>query len=44
MPDIKTVLSEEIRRLAKKEIKLAVTPLAKTIVEQRKTISELKRI
>ena len=27
MPDIKTVLSEEIRRLAKKEVKLAVVPL-----------------
>lgn len=43
MPDIKAILSEEIRRLAKKEVKLAVTPLAKTIVEQRKTISELKK-
>ena len=43
MPDIKVLLTEEIRRLAKKEIKIAVTPLAKTIVEQRKTISELKK-
>ena len=43
MPDIKTVLSEEIRRLAKKEVKLAVVPLQKTIMEQRHTISELKK-
>ena len=43
MPDIKVLLSEEIRRLAKKEIKIAVTPLVKTITEQRKTISELKK-
>ena len=43
MPDIKTVLSEEIRRLAKKEIKLAVIPLQKLAAEQRRTISELKK-
>lgn len=43
MPDIKAILSEEIRRLAKKEIKIAVAPLVKTIVEQRKIISELKK-
>ena len=43
MPDIKALLSEEIRRLAKKEIKIAVTPLEKTIIEQRRTISELKK-
>ena len=43
MPDIKTVLSEEIRLLAKKEIKLAVVPLQKLAAEQRRTISELKK-
>ena len=43
MPDIKTVFCEEVRRLAKKEIKLAVMPLAKTIVEQRRIISDLKK-
>ena len=43
MPDIKVVLNEEIRRLAKKEIKLAVMPLLKTISEQRHAISELKK-
>ena len=43
MPDIKAVLNEEIRRLAKKEVKAAVLPLAKTIAEQRHIISELKK-
>ena len=43
MPDIKAVLSEEIRRLAKKEVKAAVLPLSQTIAEQRRVISELKK-
>ena len=43
MPEIKAVLNEEIRRLAKKEVKAAVLPLAKTIAEQRHIISELKK-
>ena len=43
MPDIKAVLNEEIRRLAKKEIKAAVLPLVKTIAEQRHAITELKK-
>ena len=43
MPDIKAVLSEEIRRLAKKEVKAAVLPLVQTIAEQRRIISELKK-
>lgn len=43
MPDIKTVFSEEVRRLAKKEVKAAVLPLAKTISEQRQIISDLKK-
>ena len=43
MPDIKIVFNEEIRRLAKKEIKAAVVPVLKTLAEQRKTISELKK-
>ena len=43
MPDIKAVLSEEIRRLAKKEVKAAVLPLNKIISEQRHAISELKK-
>ena len=43
MPDIKTVFSDEVRRLAKKEIKLAVAPLVKTVIEQRRMISDLKK-
>lgn len=43
MPDIKAVLNEEIRRLAKKEVKAAVLPLMKIIAEQRHAISELKK-
>lgn len=43
MPDIKAVLSEEIRRLARKEVKTAVLPLTKIIAEQRQVISELKK-
>ncbi len=43
MPDIKAVLSEEIRRLAKKEVKAAILPLTQTIAEQRRIISELKK-
>ncbi len=43
MPDIKIVLNEEIRRLAKKEIKIALAPLQKTIADQRQTISDLKK-
>ena len=42
MPDIKQVFSEEIRRLARKEIKQAVAPLAKVVLEQKHAIRELK--
>ena len=43
MPDVKAVLTEEIRRLAKKEIKAAIEPLQKTLADQKKLISELKK-
>lgn len=43
MPDIKSVLNDEIRRLAKKEIKVAVIPLLKTVQEQKRAIAELKK-
>ena len=43
MPDIKIVFNEEVRRLAKKEVKAATAPLFKVLAEQRKTISELKK-
>ena len=43
MPDIKQVLNDEIRRLARKELKAAVQPLIKQISEQRKIIAELRK-
>ena len=43
MPDVAAVLKEEITRLARKEVKQQVGPLNKTIAEQRRTISGLKR-
>ena len=43
MPDVATVLKEEITRLARKEVKQQVGPLKKTIAEQRRTIAELNR-
>ena len=43
MADIKNVLYEEIRRLARKEVKLAVAPLQAKIVELRQTISALSK-
>lgn len=39
MADIKKVLTDEIRRLAKKEIKAAVEPLAAKITELKKLVS-----
>lgn len=39
MADIKKALTEEIRRLAKKEIKAAVEPLAAKIAELKKLVS-----
>ena len=44
MSDLKQVLSDEIRRLARKEIKQAVQPLQATIVSLRRQISELKKL
>jgi DNA-binding transcriptional regulator YiaG len=43
MPDIKLVLQEEIRRLARKELKNSIAPLAKQLSEQKRVISELKK-
>lgn len=43
MPSIQQTLCDEIRRLARKEIKLAFTPLKAQIVHLRKRVSELKR-
>lgn len=50
MPDIKSVLNDEIRRLARKELKVAIQPfqaqlaaLKKTVSEQAKLIKELSK-
>lgn len=43
MPDIKLVLQEEIRRLARKELKNSIVPLTKQLSEQKRVISELKK-
>ena len=43
MPDIKQVLSDEIRRLARKELKSVVLPLIKQLNDQKRQISVLKK-
>ena len=43
MPDIKQIFNDETRRLARKEIKLAVAPLVKVILEQKQLVRELKK-
>lgn len=43
MPDLTTVLKDEIRRLARKEIKSSVGELKKQVTEQRKQISALRQ-
>ena len=43
MPDIKGVLQEEIKRLAKREIKAATAPLLKNIMELKRKVTVLER-
>ena len=43
MPDVKSVLSEEIRRLARKEVKAAVAPLQETVSTLKKVVAEQRR-
>lgn len=43
MADIKSVLYDEIRRLARKEVKMAVVPLQAKIAELRKTVAALSK-
>ncbi len=43
MPNIAGVLKEEIRRLARKEIKAQVSRTQKTVVQHRREIAQLKR-
>ena len=43
MADIKNVLFDEIRRLARKEVKAAVAPMQAKISELRKAVAALSR-
>ena len=43
MPDFKQVMADEIRRLARKEIKVSLAKLQETVSSQRKTINELEK-
>jgi len=43
MSDLKQVLTDEIRRLARKEVKIAVTPLQENIIALKKQLSESKK-
>ena len=43
MPDVKQVLNDEIRRLARKELKQSLTPLLKAVSEQKLQLRELKK-
>ena len=43
MPNIASVLRDEIRRLARKELRAQLEPIAKRGTEQRKAIAELRR-
>ena len=43
MSDFKQIFSDEIRRLSRKEIKVALEPLTKSLAVQRQTIAELRR-
>ncbi len=43
MPDLKQTLTDEIRRLSRKEIKTVVTPLLETIAALKKQLSEMKK-
>ena len=43
MPDLKQILNDEIRHLARKEVKLAVAPLQANVIALRKQVSELKK-
>lgn len=44
MPNLASVLNEEIRRLARKEIRAHVGKTQKQVSEQRREIAELKRV
>ena len=43
MPDIKGVFQEEVKRLAKREIKVATASLQKTVMELKRKVAVLER-
>jgi DNA-binding transcriptional regulator YiaG len=43
MPNVASVLKEEIRRLARKEAKAAVAPLKKALAAERKAVAKLRQ-
>lgn len=43
MPDIRQVLNDEIRRLARKEVKNSLLPLMKQLADQKRLVAELKK-
>ncbi len=43
MANLATVLKEEIRRLARKEVRAELQPLRQAVTKQRKTIAALRR-
>lgn len=43
MPDLKNLLNDEIRRLARKEIRIAMETVSAQISAQKKTISDMKK-
>ena len=43
MPDIKGVFQEEVKRLAKREIKTATASLLKTVMELKRKVAVLER-
>ena len=43
MPNLAAVLKEEIRRLARKELRQEVEPTRKLVAQQRRDIADLKR-
>ena len=44
MPNMQQLLNDEIRRLARKEVKLAIQPLQENIAALRRQISDLKKL
>ena len=43
MPDLKSLLNDEIRRLARKEVKIAMEPVLENIANLKKLCAEQKK-